>query len=99
TGDGGTFPLWSRNGRELFYQTLDGAMVAVPVEPSATTWKAGSPTELFRGPYAVRDGTLGRQYDVAPDGRFLMLKRADTGIVPHFVVVQHWITELAGHVR
>jgi eukaryotic-like serine/threonine-protein kinase len=95
TRDGGTFPLWSRTGRELFYLTLDGAMVAVPVEASSSTWKAGSPTELFRGPYYIRDGTLGRHYDVAPDGRFLMLKRESTADVPHVVIVQNWTSELA----
>ena len=49
TSDGGTFPLWSRSGRELFYVAPDGTIVAVPVEASATTWKAGSPAKLFRG--------------------------------------------------
>jgi Tol biopolymer transport system component len=94
TRDGGTFPLWSRNGRELFYVKFDGAMVAVPVEASATTWKAGSPSELFRGPYAIRDGTMGRQFDVAPDGRFLMLKREAAREAPHVVIVQNWVAGL-----
>ena len=68
TRDGGTFPVWSRNGRELFYIRLDGTMVAVPVEVSGSVWSAGTPTELFRGAYAFREGSLGRPYDVAPTG-------------------------------
>ena len=28
---GGIQPLWSRNGRELFYVTADGALMSVPV--------------------------------------------------------------------
>jgi eukaryotic-like serine/threonine-protein kinase len=99
TKGGGTFPMWSRNGRELFYVTLDGAMVAVAVEASGTTWKAGTSRELFRGQYAVREGTLGRLYDVAPDGRFFMLKPEATGDAPHVVIVQNWIGELARQVR
>jgi len=79
--------------------TLDGAMVAVPVEASATTWRAGSATTLFRGPYEIREGTLGRQYDIAPDGRFLMLKREAAAEAPHFVIVQNWVAELARQVR
>jgi serine/threonine-protein kinase len=94
TKDGATFPAWSRDGRELFYVKLDGTMVAVPVEAAGTTWAAGSAKELFRGHYAIRDGTLGRQYAVAPDGRFLMLKREDAPEAPHFVIVQHWTAEL-----
>jgi serine/threonine-protein kinase len=99
TRDGGTFPVWSRNGRELFYMTLGGALVAVPVEASASVWNAGSPRALFRGQYAIREGSLGRQYDVAPDGRFLMLKRETTAEASHFVIVQNWVPELARQVR
>lgn len=33
--NGGTFPLWSRDGRELYYITLEGTMVAVPVQKSS----------------------------------------------------------------
>jgi hypothetical protein len=74
-------------------------MVAVPVEVSGTVWKAGSPIVLFRGPYAIRDGSLGRHYDVAHDGRFLMLKREATAEAAHFVVVQNWVTELDRRAR
>jgi Tol biopolymer transport system component len=95
TGDGGTFPVWSRDSRELFYARVDGTMMAVSVEESATNWKAGSPKELFRGPYFLREGSLGREYDVAPDGRFLMLKREATSVSPDIVIVQNWLAELA----
>jgi serine/threonine-protein kinase len=99
TKDGGTFPVWSRSGRELYYITPAGTLVAVPVESSGTVWNAGSPAELFRGQYAIRDGSLGRQYDVAQDGRFLMLKREAAAEAPHFVIVQNWVSELARQVR
>jgi hypothetical protein len=56
--------------------------------------EAGSPKELFRGPYFLRDGSLGRLYDVGPDGRFLLLKR-DTSVSPHLIIVQNWLAELA----
>jgi serine/threonine-protein kinase len=99
TKDGGTFPAWSRSGRELFYETLDGAMIALPVEASGSTWKAGSPRELFRGEHVVREGSLGRQYDVARDGRFLMLKLEARPGAPHFIIVQNWVAELTQRVR
>jgi hypothetical protein len=99
TRGGGTFPLWARSGRELFYVKTNGTMMSVPVETTVATWRAGTPIELFRGPYFIRgDGSLGRNYDVAPDGRrFLMLKSDPTEAdrdLPHFVVVQNWGTEL-----
>jgi eukaryotic-like serine/threonine-protein kinase len=34
---GGVQPLWSRDGRELFYRALDGALMSVHVGPG-TTW-------------------------------------------------------------
>jgi serine/threonine-protein kinase len=96
--DGGTFPVWSRDGQELFYARVDGTILAVPVEASAGTWKAGTPKELFHGAYLMREGSLGRQYDVAHDGRFLMLKREPTSGSPHLVMVQNWLAELARRV-
>jgi hypothetical protein len=74
-------------------------MIAIPVETSGASWKMGSPTKLFRGPYAIREGSLGRLYDVARDGRFLMLKEAARDDAPHLVIVQNWLTELARQVR
>jgi eukaryotic-like serine/threonine-protein kinase len=99
TKDGGMYPVWSPDGGELFYMTLDGAIVAVPVEASGTTWKAGTPKKLFHGQYLIRDGSLGRSYDIARDGRFLMLKQPASSEAPHFVIVQNWVAELARQVR
>ena len=64
-----------------------------PSKRRRTTWNAGSPKELFRGPYLMREGSLGRQYDVAPDGRFLMLKRGPASASPHLVIIQNWFAE------
>ena len=97
TSSGGLYPAWGAGGRELFYLKPDGTLVAVPVEGTDGTWRVGTATDLFRGPYLYQgDGSLGRQYDVAADGRrFIMLKNArDLGTTPHFVIVQHWLAEL-----
>ena len=96
---GGMYPMWARNGRELFYVTLDGTMVSVPVEASGTTWKMGDPTPLFRHRYDIREGSLGRMFDVAPDGRFLMIKNESSVDAAHIVLVQNWVAELTQQVR
>ena len=71
--NGGLKPAWARNGRELFYLDPAHALVAVPVETSGTTFGFGRPSKLFDvsvdATYAPRD------YDVAADGRFLMVER------------------------
>jgi Tol biopolymer transport system component len=97
TSGGGLYPCWGMGGRELFYLKPDGTLVVVPVEGTDGSWRAGPAKDLFRGPYLYQgDGSLGRQYDVSPDGRrFIMLKNArDFRTTPHFVIVQHWLAEL-----
>ena len=101
---GGTEPLWSRDGRELFYRAPNGAVMRVSVAPGST-WKAGTPTELLKAaPYALgasRDFTAhtSRTYDVSRDGkRFLMIKNVDApaqpAVAPRIVIVRNWPEEL-----
>jgi eukaryotic-like serine/threonine-protein kinase len=95
---GGTEPVWARDGRELFYRSPRGAVMRVPIS-AGTSWKAGSPTQLFETPSYVFEARGQRSYDVAPDGkRFVMLKNAETSgprsTPPRIVVVQNWFEEL-----
>ena len=45
--NGGTQPLWARNGQELFYESK-GALIRVPVK-MGSTFEAGTPRKLFDG--------------------------------------------------
>jgi len=103
---GGTEPLWSRDGRELFYRGLRGAVMRVSITPGST-FTAGAPVRLIETPsYAVgamnaySDGDFPyRTYDVSPDGRrFLMIKNFNaapqTSAGLGIVVVQNWFQEL-----
>jgi len=93
---GGTRPAWSRNGRELFYLDVNGAMMAVPVQ-TTPAFSAGKPTKLFDANWwAVLSG---RMYDVTADGqRFLAIKDLSADVesaTPQtFTVVVNWIEEL-----
>jgi serine/threonine-protein kinase len=92
---GGTRPLWSRDGRELFYFVSPGKVMAVSIQ-RGPTFAAGNPQVLFEGRYAAPQ--VGRVYDVSPDGRrFLMLKESESGAEaqpPQLVVVLNWFEEL-----
>jgi serine/threonine-protein kinase len=95
---GGTSVTWSPDGSELIYR-LDDRMMVVPVEAVGETVRIGRPTELFRGPYVANLDGGTRQYHVAPDGRFLMLKEFATespgdNLPPQVVLVQNWFEEL-----
>jgi eukaryotic-like serine/threonine-protein kinase len=96
--DGGTEPVWSHDGRELFYRNLDRVMVvAMGARPGA---EPGKPTLLFRAPYLFSADlpTLNgsRQYDVTPDGRtLLMVKSGERELAPaQILVVVNWFEEL-----
>jgi serine/threonine-protein kinase len=90
---GGFAPLWSKDGGEIFYRSATNLMaVAVQTSPR---FEAGTPTVLFGLGDYVLAGPRGLRYDVAPDGRFLLLKD-ERGNTPsaHLVLVQHWFDEL-----
>jgi len=94
---GGRLPLWSRDGRELFFSSLDNRqMLTVPVQ-SGTTLVAGQSRVLFEFAMAAPAGGS-RTYDIASDGRFLIIRggQAETGGRPAMpiVFVQNWFEEL-----
>jgi serine/threonine-protein kinase len=99
--DGGTRPLWSRKGNELFYIDSRGLLNAVSVKVEGGKFAPGVPTVLLKTPYHYGYSRLGldlRGYDIAPDGqRFLMIKDMDPGQAPTLagmVIVLNWIEEL-----
>jgi serine/threonine-protein kinase len=91
--EGGNEPVWSRNGRELFYRSGD-AMMAVEVTTNPVL-SASKPRRLFERPYEL-SSALWPDYDVSPDGqRFLMVKMVDESEVPAQInVVLNWHEEL-----
>ena len=72
---GGTRPLWSPDGRELFYVASGGQLMAVSVQTDPT-FAVGNAEVALEGLYfAPSGGFPGRTYDISPDGqRFLMIK-------------------------
>jgi serine/threonine-protein kinase len=95
TGAGGTRPLWSPGGDELFYVAPDDTIMGVRVDPSATSWSARGPVKILEGPYATTGAGSSRTYDIAKDGRFLLVKRsAAQSATPQIVVIQNWLEEL-----
>jgi len=96
---GGRYPMWARSGRELFYLSSEGALLAVPVE-SGTGFSHARAQELFDArPYFGY--TVARPFDVSPDGRRFFMSRAvadDTSLRPSVVIVSNWFEELKARV-
>ena len=89
---GGRYPVWAPDGGEVFF--LQGTqLMAVPVQTDAS-FTSQTPEVLFEAPYFF--GAPGRNYDVAPDGRFLMVKTSSQPgeSAPDITVVLNWFEEL-----
>ena len=88
---GGVFPLWRPDGKELYYLNREGAMMAATITVSGSTLAAGVPVVLF--PTRILGGGrgpgLGRSYDVAPDGRFLINTVLDVDAAP-ITLLMNW---------
>ena len=66
-------------------------MMAVRVRTSPT-FSASPPVELFHGPFR-RDELGDQSYDVAPDGRFLMMRTSGSSGRVRIRVVKNWLAE------
>jgi serine/threonine-protein kinase len=81
---GGVRPIWSRDGRELFYWDANRLVAATLAFDAAP--RVVSRTPLFTGRY-------GQDFDVSPDGkRFLMIEPQTSGL--SLVAIPNWRTEL-----
>ena len=77
--------MWARDGKELFYHNADKLMVVtIETEPE---FRVIEFKELFE--------TINySDYDVAPDGRFLMIQESQESTPPCINVVLNWFEEL-----
>jgi eukaryotic-like serine/threonine-protein kinase len=98
--DGGIEPAWSRDGSEIFYRFRRG-FFAARIRTVGGSLSAEPPVKLFEGDYGSVFAV--RSYDVAPDGRFLLVKRPDEAAMAAAVgrffpdrvnVVLDWLDEL-----
>jgi Tol biopolymer transport system component len=96
SGNGGVEPVWAADESELFFLQGD-TLMAVPVE-AGDEFAFGTAQPLFSGGFWHSDSDGAVSYDVAADGRFIMIGPEDTaehnGNVDHIVVVENWISEL-----
>ena len=89
---GGVYARWARDGSELYYVAPDATMMAAKIRHTAGTLSAGAPIALFRT-RRVGGGVnvigYGQQYDVAPDGRFLINVEPESNL-RRITLVMNW---------
>jgi Tol biopolymer transport system component len=104
--NGGLFPRWRRDGRELFYmsQNSGGKMMAVDVKSSGSMFDAGTPRELFDSPYvALSHNTAAgvsifHTFAVSADGQRFLIPHSPSGdnasLARPIAVVENWAAGL-----
>ena len=85
---GGYAPMWSPDGRTLFFQSDGGALLAVDLADTPEPFAAARPRVVARDPQAA-------WYGVARDGRVLSIRRPGGASTAPIHVVLGWSAELA----
>jgi hypothetical protein len=87
TSSGGLRPVWSRDGRELYYLDHDGMLFSVAMGNDAVP-EPGKPVPLFATDFrGVADRTY---FAPMPDGRFLVMKEVSPRIVGPLRMLINW---------
>jgi serine/threonine protein kinase len=92
---GGQEPRWRQDGKELFYVSADGKMMAVAVT-SGASFEAGPPVALFQTHRRQRVSTQDVfSYDLSGDGqRFLIITKVDEANAAPLSILLNWASEM-----
>jgi hypothetical protein len=85
---GGAMPRWRPDGEELYYVSPDDRLMAVAASAPAGTFVPGTPEALFQthiAPVSTR-----QNYDVARDGRFLIVTQLDDASTEPIHLLLNW---------
>ena len=89
SSDGGSEPRWRGDGREIYYLSTDGVLMAAPVERAGAAIRPGVPAPLFRAPAAL-------DFEVAPAGDRFLIRTATGQDRPPIRLLTDWRAAIAG---
>jgi serine/threonine-protein kinase len=92
TARGGTEPVWSPDGKTLYYHEatkLVAASLMLAGRPSVVSSRV-----LFEGPYLAPGLNGAHTYDIAPDGKHFVMQKFSTD-QSRLIVVTNWFEELS----
>ena len=93
--EGGRYPLWRGDGREIFYSTDDGSIMAAEVAATDARFRVGAVRRLFQA-NLQREGTYRRKYDVTADGqKFLVIEVVESEAKPVIMLDSNWPSRLS----
>lgn len=92
--DGGEYPRWRHDGKEIFYVAPDNKLRSIQVDLKDTTAKIAEPRVLFE----FRPANLyrnGYPYDVTADGQKFLVNIATESKDQTFItLVQNWTLDV-----
>ena len=93
SNEGGSEPVWSRDGRTLFYKHLQ-KLFAVDMRVTPDGLKPDRPRLVFEVPLAYSQGAGHFGYDVAGDGRFLFTLESESTLPQSLRIILNFFEEL-----
>jgi eukaryotic-like serine/threonine-protein kinase len=90
SANGGAYPAWSGNGRELFYKNFNDEFFACAVTPKGAEMEVGTPEHLFH----AANPAIGVPFDVSPDGQRFLMNLAEEEVSAPLKFVSDWPAEL-----
>jgi hypothetical protein len=92
--DGGRFPRWRADGREIVYLSDEGNVTSVKVDTTGASPSISPAVGLFRAMVLPAPGTL---FDMSADGRLFVVNRAIVSSAPpSLVLVYNWPQRFVG---
>jgi eukaryotic-like serine/threonine-protein kinase len=89
--NGGLFPRWRRDGRELFYLSLDSKMMAVEIAEQGSSLSTGEVKTLLHTNAVPFGQTGGFPYDVTSDGgKFVVVRDVTAPEAMPMTLVNNW---------
>ena len=89
--DGGTFPNWRGDSKEIYYVGLDGFMHAATVNTKSAEFELDPVRTAFQVNYIA---PVGVPYDVAPDGQHFIFATYPESVSIPMVLVTNWVGDL-----
>ena len=92
---GGEYPIWRADGKEIFYRTQDGSIMAAGVEAANSNFRVGAVRRLFQVSLSSEGAGYQRKYDVTADGQeFLVLEVPESEAKPVIMLDSNWPAHL-----
>jgi Tol biopolymer transport system component len=91
SSSGGCQPMWRKDGKELFYRTLEGKLMVVEVK-GGSTLQTGVPQFLFQSPANMNP--VQSEYAVIGDGKKFLFREPVVETTAPITVVLNWTAGL-----